>query len=94
MYAHLRPDRPGFPDAHTVAGGDGGGRVKKKDITDFVEFGERLGGFLPLARCACGYRFAWGAFLLSTYPKFAIECPNCGRKMFFSFSVRVFEISE
>lgn len=63
------------------------------DITELVEFGNADDEVLPLIKCACGKRFTPWDFILSIYRDMADECPSCGRKMYFSFSVRVWEVS-
>ena len=69
---------------------------KPIDITDKVAFGLNNDECLPLKKCACGKEFDWWEFILGMdsdpgYPK---ECPNCGRKMWFSVKIRVYEEGE
>jgi NAD-dependent protein deacetylases, SIR2 family len=66
----------------------------KTDITDKVYTGSPDGELVPLNKCACGKEFEYWDFILSIYDDNPKECPNCGRKLFASIQVRVFEITE
>ena len=63
------------------------------DITKFVKVGDIDGEHMPLRECACGQQFDYWDFILSIYPDMPTECPSCGRKMYFSYSVRVYEVA-
>jgi len=65
-----------------------------KDITTLVKFEWNDDDHLPLTQCACGQRFAPWDFVLGIEPDFAKECPSCGRKLFFSCKVTVYEVVE
>jgi len=65
-----------------------------KDITDKVEFGGNDDELLPLLECICGQTFESWAFLLNADEDSPVECPNCGRKLFFEVEIRVYEIEE
>jgi len=71
------------------------------DITDVVKFGalpspETRGSsmLLPLLQCACGEKFKPWDFILEEDPRGASKCNNCGRMMWFSLSIRVFQQME
>jgi len=65
-----------------------------KDITNLVEFDNNDDESLSLKKCACGERFYSWTFTLSIYRDSANECPKCGRKLYFSCSIRVFEVAD
>jgi DNA-directed RNA polymerase subunit RPC12/RpoP len=60
------------------------------DVTDKVKFGENDSEFLPLKKCVCGKEFDFWEKILSIYPDAAVKCRNCGRKLYFKVSIRVF----
>jgi hypothetical protein len=63
-----------------------------RDVTHLVRFGDVYDESLPIARCVCGERFPRWDFIISIYPDSPKECPKCGRKFYFSASVKVFEV--
>ncbi len=63
-----------------------------RDVTHLVSFSDNDGESLPLTRCVCGKEFAAWDFILSIYPDMARECPACGRKLYFDYSITVYEI--
>ena len=67
-----------------------------KDVTDLVEFGSNDDECLPLYKCVCGAKYESWKFTLSIYsdPDWANECKFCGRKLYFSISIRVYEIDK
>lgn len=65
-----------------------------KDITGQVQFQDNDGESLPLTKCACGREFEAWDFLLSIYPDLAHQCPNCGRRMYFTCKITVYEVSQ
>ena len=66
-----------------------------KDITKDVEWGDNDGESLPILKCICGQEFdGWGDFTISVYRDKPDECPSCGRKLFFSIQIKVYEVTE
>ncbi len=63
-----------------------------RDVTHLVSFSDNDGEDLPLTRCVCGKEFESWDFILSIYPDTAKECPACGRKLYFDYSITVYEI--
>ena len=63
-----------------------------KDITDQVDFHTNDDEALPLTKCACGATFEPWDFILSIYKDYPKVCPICGRMMYFSVEIRVYEI--
>lgn len=63
------------------------------DITRLVKCGEIDGEHMTLEKCVCGQKFGYWDFILSIYPDSPTECPNCGRKMYFSANARVYEVA-
>lgn len=64
-----------------------------KDVTDAVQFGEIDGEALPLSKCVCGAKWhPWDGPILSVYADDPTECLNCGRKFYFTNTIRVLEV--
>ena len=63
-----------------------------KDITDQVDFQMNDDEYLPLTKCACGAVFEPWDFTLSIYKDSPHTCPHCGRMMYFSVEIRVYEL--
>jgi len=62
------------------------------DVTDRVEFGSVDGEFLEVVRCLCGAEFDYGVEVLSIYRDDPWICPECGAKLYFKQTVRVYEV--
>ena len=62
------------------------------DVTDLVDFSNPDDEALPITRCVCGQKFQLWEFSISIYPDGAHECPNCRRRLYFSQSIRVYEV--
>lgn len=65
-----------------------------RDITNFVSFGNNDNEFLPIKRCACGHISHLWDFKISIYRNSPTKCDVCGRKLYFSISIKVFEVEE
>lgn len=64
----------------------------KLDITDKVCVGLNDGDSLPLERCVCGdLSEPWEGLVLDSDPHYKSECPKCGRKMWFSLEIKVWQ---
>lgn len=61
------------------------------DITDLVEFGNNDGECLPIMRCVCGNEFYYWKFIISIYRDDPYHCDACGRGLYFTCAIRVFE---
>ena len=64
-----------------------------KDITDQVKVGLIDGECLPLEVCACGLKFDNWECVLSIERDAFFQC-DCGRKLYFSNKITVYEIVE
>lgn len=62
------------------------------DVTDLVEFKLNDDEFLPITKCVCGQSFKTWDFIISMDKVSYSQCENCGRKFFFTASIRVFEV--
>ena len=65
--------------------------TRSLDITDKVRFGLNDAEFLPIKRCVCGKTFGHWDFFIDSDPKYPTECPECGRKMWFALTIRVYQ---
>jgi len=63
------------------------------DVTALVKFGANDSDCLPLETCVCGKEFLSWDFILGVSRPDAIACPACGRKLYFSCAITVFEVS-
>lgn len=64
------------------------------DVTDKVKQGNWMEEeTLPITQCACGKSFLPLLEILSIYRDDPWECPDCKRKLYFSVSVRVWEVN-
>ena len=63
-----------------------------KDITDEVTFGWNDDELLPLTKCACGKTWKWWEFTIGIEKDDPVECPECGRKLVWSTSIKVYEL--
>lgn len=68
--------------------------MQHHDITHLVEFYDNDGESLPLTKCACGLRFDPWDFILNPDPDHPKKCFGCGRSLYFSLNIRVFEVTE
>jgi hypothetical protein len=67
--------------------------MKYKDVTKDVLLGDNNDGeCLPIVECVCGQGFDNWDFIISIYSDNPDECPNCKRKLFFSNSIKVYEV--
>lgn len=66
-----------------------------KDVTDRVKIGENDGEFLELSECVCGRKWddRWESFI-GTNPKLNNPCPHCGRKLYFTNKITIYEVVE
>lgn len=67
--------------------------MKDKDITEHVSIGEIDGESLSLEKCVCGREFKSWDFVMSIYRDQANQC-DCGRRLYFSNKVTVYEVIE
>ena len=66
--------------------------MKAIDITKEVCFGNPDDELLPVTKCACGAKFGRWAFVISVYEDDPHICKLCGRKLFFTNKVKVYEV--
>jgi len=67
-----------------------------KDVTQLVEFNDNDSESLPITKCVCGATFASWKFNISIYREEPLiySCPACGRKLYFSIAIRVYEVEK
>ena len=72
--------------------------MKDRDVTELVDFGLNDDDVLPLLRCVCGANFDPWHFIISVggdgSGNYVHSCPVCGRKLYFTVSIKVFEVIE
>lgn len=61
------------------------------EVTDKVEYGWAEGENLPLLKCHCGQKFGYWEFYIP-YKNNGVsqECPNCKKKLYFTYEMKVF----
>jgi hypothetical protein len=64
-----------------------------KDITKDCEYYDNDGDCLPLLKCACGETFDAWDFILSTERDRPHAC-RCGRRLYFTNAITIYEILE
>ena len=65
------------------------------DVTEQVSFEWNDDECLPLTKCVCGATWqAWAGPILGIEKDWADACPECGRKLYFGISIRVYEVVE
>ena len=68
------------------------GDMPDRDVTDLIKRGYVDDECMPIEKCVCGAEFKSWTFIISIYKDHAYECPKCGRKLYFTMRVRVFEV--
>lgn len=68
--------------------------ILPKDVTDQIQVGAVDDELVAVNKCVCGEVFDHWYFYLSIYPDSPNECPACGRKFYFTSTVRVFEVTD
>jgi len=63
-----------------------------KDVTNLVYFDDYSDESLPITQCICGQKFGAWEFIISIYDDDITKCPNCGTKLFFRSSIKVFQV--
>jgi len=66
------------------------------DVTDQVDFGWADEELLPMLKCACGATWGslrWGPLVLGYDLDGARECPECGRKFYWTSKTTVWEVT-
>ena len=64
-----------------------------KDVTSLVEVGSIDDELIPITKCVCGATFKnWGGFVISIYEDMPYRCPKCGRGLYFSIELHVYEV--
>jgi len=64
-----------------------------RDVTSLVDFNNNDDEYLPIIKCVCGATFESWTFNISIYPDTAYSCPNCGRRLYFTLGIRVYEVA-
>ena len=67
--------------------------VDDKDVTELVHFGNPDDELLPITRCVCGRAWRPWDFAIGIYPRWAKACPDCGRRLYFTNKLKVWETS-
>ena len=74
--------------------------TKAVEVTDAVEFDQPLeygdcGNEdiqLPIRKCICGAAFDEWDFRVALYPELPNHCPKCGRALYFTVKIQVYEV--
>jgi len=66
----------------------------EKDVTGKVNFSFPDDESLPITKCVCGRTFGLWNFIINMDKESPVECPECGRKLYFESEIRVYEITE
>lgn len=68
--------------------------MSNKDVTKDIWYDYNDGEALPITKCVCGYGFTPWEFVI--YPDYGHgdirKCPNCGAKLYWEQSVRVYRV--
>lgn len=67
---------------------------REMDVTDNVSMGSPDDESCPLLRCVCGAQYESWALTLSVYNDGTEPMPCCGRRLYFSNRVRVYEVTK
>ena len=62
------------------------------NVTTKVDFLGNDDECLPILKCVCGKIFPAWTFIISIYEDTPTPCPDCGRKLWFSMGIQVYEI--
>jgi hypothetical protein len=65
-----------------------------KDVTEEVDIGSIDDEHLPITKCVCGKIFEPWDFIISIYKDDPYSCPNCKRKLYFTNSIKIYEVVE
>lgn len=65
-----------------------------RDVTKLVDFGRNDDEFLPLTKCVCGHRWNTWDFSIALGPRNPYYCPYCGRFLYFTLDIHVFEVDD
>lgn len=65
--------------------------MSDRDVTDQMDFENNDDECLPVTKCVCGATFATWTFIISIYSDDPYKCPECGRGLYFSLRIRVYE---
>lgn len=68
--------------------------TQDRDVTHLVELGSIDDELIPVNRCICGHPGGWGNFTISIYRDTPYKCPNCGRGLYFTLGIRVYEVTD
>lgn len=66
--------------------------TKFVDVSNQMDWNLPDDEFLPVTKCVCGTKFPVWSFSVSIYDDNPKTCPICGRKFFFSNSIRIYEV--
>lgn len=65
-----------------------------REVTDLVGFENNDDECLPITKCLCGAKFPSWDFIISIYPDLAYSCPKCRTKLYFTASIKIYEVVE
>jgi hypothetical protein len=68
--------------------------MKVIDVTDKINYSEFDVGMVNIAVCICGHDFDYADFVINNDKERLVECEKCGRKFYFTNSIRVFMVEE
>ncbi len=64
---------------------------RDRDVTELVNHGSNDDECLPLTKCVCGAEFPVWSFFISIYRETPYHCPKCGRGLYFTCEIRIYE---
>ena len=68
------------------------GPPTSKDVTPDVRIGRILDDYMvTLTKCVCGAEFSRGGLTITAGEENASDCPECGRELYFTMDVKVWE---
>ena len=65
-----------------------------KDVTSLIEQGEIDDEVMSILKCVCGEKFHDWKFYIGIYRNRPYRCNKCNRGLYFSVSVRIYEVAE
>ena len=66
--------------------------MSDKNVTELVEHGLPDNDSMGMRRCVCGAEFIMWGYYITMHRKSARACPECGRKLYFTQTISVYEV--
>ena len=68
--------------------------MKEIDVTNKISYSEFDIGLLDINRCLCGAEYDRADLIISDERDRPVSCDKCGRKFYFTNSIKVFMVEE